>query len=767
MISIPADLSLKHHFVSNIAPESSLSVAQQREESDPLVFNTIVPIDQIENQRAIDRPFTDLQEDRVLQSGLLESTTSWVSEWDGYDWLFLIYLCGIGLLLVLFAIQAYRIMYLIRTGKVKNQGTFKIVEHDQLSSSFSFMNMIFINRHRYDRDAYEQILNHEKVHVNHRHSIDMICAELLLIFQWFNPFAWMYKIAIENNLEFITDRHMIHQGVDAQQYQMSLVKVALPEHSFSLVSNYNQSFLKKRIIMMNSQKSTILSGWKYLLLLPLLSLSVSCLNTVHAQNKDSAKEAEAKRVIAPTPPAAPTPPDVPSPPAPPTAIPVPAPPPPPPAPKPPKAIIPPMPPAPPVAPGMKSRVYLDIGSGSKSIDPTEGKWEAEYDDDDICVEFRSSKSKNHWIWSDCFDRDDLPDMSKVNGGSVDFKREAGVLTLSGTWDDDEGEGTYSFASSETFRTRLESLTDENVSESAMLRCFIVNMDAQYVAAIANSGMPVDGDAISALGVHDIDQEDFEDYVRLFRASGLEDFTTDDIVRCSIHDVDADYIGELAAVGFQNLSIDDYIRMSIHDVDARFVLELKDFGFESLTADEIVQLSIHDVEAEYLADLRSEGITELSVEELVQFSIHDVEPGFIGSLRKAGVSDMSNDDIVRMSIHDVDEDFITELKGAGVQDINVDDLIRFSIHDIDADYIVGLRALGFNGISNEDIIRSSIHDVEVDYVSGIIGLGIEDVDIDDIIELSIHDISIRDLKRAIEKKGSNASFRELRREAMNY
>jgi beta-lactamase regulating signal transducer with metallopeptidase domain len=55
----------------------------------------------------------------------------------------------------------------------------------------------------------------------------------LLIFQWFNPFAWIYRREIESNLEFLTDDQLMQQKkVDKQSYQLSLVKVSAPTFSF-------------------------------------------------------------------------------------------------------------------------------------------------------------------------------------------------------------------------------------------------------------------------------------------------------------------------------------------------------------------------------------------------------------------------------------------------------------------------------------------------------------------------------------------------------
>src|SRR4030095_13044662 len=89
---------------------------------------------------------------------------------------------------------------------------------------------------KYEWETYNQILLHEKIHIRERHTIDLAIAELLLIFQWFNPFAWIYRREIESNLEFLTDDQLMQQKkVDKQRYQLSLVQVSAPH--FPLMFN--------------------------------------------------------------------------------------------------------------------------------------------------------------------------------------------------------------------------------------------------------------------------------------------------------------------------------------------------------------------------------------------------------------------------------------------------------------------------------------------------------------------------------------------------
>ena len=60
----------------------------------------------------------------------------------------------------------------------------------------------------------------------------------MLVFQWFNPFAWLYRREMESNLEYLTDDQLVHRHeVDKESYQLSLVKVSAPHFPLSLTTN--------------------------------------------------------------------------------------------------------------------------------------------------------------------------------------------------------------------------------------------------------------------------------------------------------------------------------------------------------------------------------------------------------------------------------------------------------------------------------------------------------------------------------------------------
>ncbi|HEY4207158.1 MAG TPA: M56 family metallopeptidase, partial [Puia sp.] len=193
--------------------------------------------------------------------------------------LFYLYLSGVIMLalnllrqMVMLLLQRYR-------SPVIRDGNYRIVTTTGMRGPCSFGNIIFIHPSEYDPQTYQQILLHEKIHAGGWHTMDILIAELGIIFQWFNPFIWLFRRELENNLEFLTDRNVLrHPGVERAAYQLSLVKVAAPDVSLNITSNYNQSLLKRRIIMMNAQNSSRHTAWKYLFLLPVFILLAGLLN---------------------------------------------------------------------------------------------------------------------------------------------------------------------------------------------------------------------------------------------------------------------------------------------------------------------------------------------------------------------------------------------------------------------------------------------------------------------------------------------------------
>ncbi|MFC3196813.1 TonB-dependent receptor plug domain-containing protein [Parapedobacter deserti] len=154
---------------------------------------------------------------------------------------------------------------------------------------FSFWRNIYLNIHSHGDDELSEIFEHEQIHVNELHTVDVLASEICSVICWFNPAAWLVRIAIRENLEFITDRRVLQSGVDKRTYQYSLLKVGQQAAVNSVLANsFNFNSLKRRIIMMNMRSSSRLQLGKYVFAIPVIAFFVLVFTLTKAYEQDSA-----------------------------------------------------------------------------------------------------------------------------------------------------------------------------------------------------------------------------------------------------------------------------------------------------------------------------------------------------------------------------------------------------------------------------------------------------------------------------------------------
>ena len=214
-------------------------------------------------------------------SNTIEQNINWIQI------LIITYLFGVLFFSSKFLIQLTSLGLLIIKHEPIKQGGYYFIETSKNVSPFSFFNFIIFNRTHFTIDELEQIINHEKGHVNQWHSVDTILSHLLVITLWFNPFVWLFKKAVEQNLEFLADKYALELANNEKLYQFTLLKTCNPNFSTYITNNFYNSLIKKRIIMLHKNKSKNKNQWKYLLLLPLLVSFAFLFNTkTIAQDKN-------------------------------------------------------------------------------------------------------------------------------------------------------------------------------------------------------------------------------------------------------------------------------------------------------------------------------------------------------------------------------------------------------------------------------------------------------------------------------------------------
>jgi len=154
---------------------------------------------------------------------------------------------------------------------------------DEEASAFSFWQSIYINPSKYSENEIKAVVVHEDVHVKQWHTLDILLAEVSLVFYWFNPGIWLIKKAISENLEFFTDREILKQGVNAKNYQYSLLYASFNTSPNAVVNHFNISTIKKRIIMMNAKKSSAFSLGRYSIMIPIVAALLLVFGTSKAE----------------------------------------------------------------------------------------------------------------------------------------------------------------------------------------------------------------------------------------------------------------------------------------------------------------------------------------------------------------------------------------------------------------------------------------------------------------------------------------------------
>lgn len=201
------------------------------------------------------------------------------------DILLSIYLTGVFIFMCRFLFNLFQIFRIIKRYNVSNREGFNIVFTDARLAPFSFFNWIFIDRNIQGEDA-ERILKHELIHVSQKHSIDVILMELLIIFQWFNPIAWIYRHSITEVHEFLADEGAVKKGIEIRMYQQLLLSMAMGISTSELSNNFNYSLIKKRIFMMTRKKSGKYTSLKGFVAIPVLALTI----IIFACNKENPTE---------------------------------------------------------------------------------------------------------------------------------------------------------------------------------------------------------------------------------------------------------------------------------------------------------------------------------------------------------------------------------------------------------------------------------------------------------------------------------------------
>ncbi len=160
-------------------------------------------------------------------------------------------------------------------------------------SPFSWFRYIIMSEKDWQENRREIVL-HEMAHIRRCHSMDVAVCNMMIVFQWYNPAAWLLKRELQAVHEYEADEAVLSAGVDATHYQMLLIRKTVGERLFSMANNLNHNSLKKRITMMKIKRTNPVQKAKIAFVLPLAAMTVAAFASQKVENLSDKVEQESE-----------------------------------------------------------------------------------------------------------------------------------------------------------------------------------------------------------------------------------------------------------------------------------------------------------------------------------------------------------------------------------------------------------------------------------------------------------------------------------------
>ncbi len=581
-----------------------------------------------------------------------------------------------------FLIQLIVLCYRSFSKDVIRDNDIRIVEITGNKAPCSFGNTIFINPSKYEWETYNQILMHEKLHIRQKQSIDLLLAETMLVFQWFNPFAWKLRKEMEANLEFLTDDLMVHSaGVDKTNYQLSLLQVSAPHLPLSLTTNYNQSLLKKRITMMDAKKSNLHTMWKYFFLLPVLVLFACLLNQPVAISQPTAS----------------------------------------------------------VKPENKVRRVTQTeteGSWFATIKNDHISFQFKNDDEDHqsfnsssfqLTEFPSLPRGAAGSFSLTREAGTMAFTGKFEGDQGMGKYKFTGDKQYGTFMDKEiGETlterdlmVFFFVNiSKAYVQMLKTQGFKSIGKNDVIPMAALKIDAEYIKSLKESGY-------KDLGIHDIIP--FKSlgidgsYIQDIRKAGFPDISAQQLIAFKAQKIDKAYLEKLQAAkkndnaAAKEMHAEEVISYKALDIDDAYIKSLKDAGYTNLDKGDLTAMKSLGITPEYATSFKSAGYDVVPAHDLIAMKSLGITAGYAKSFKEEGYSDIHLQDLIAVKSLGITNDYAKSFKAVGYERIAIRDLIALKSQHITPDFIQGFGTVGYKNIPIQQIISLKSVGVTPEYI----------------------------------------------------
>ncbi|MCB0465193.1 MAG: energy transducer TonB [Aequorivita sp.] len=245
-------------------------------------------------QKSIPQEYTFQLPAVVIDGNTSETISSGASLW--FPNLLDFWILGILFGALFFLWKIYKIAKLYFSGTTEYSDGFKLKILPKTDKAFSFFNTIFLGENISEENK-ANIVAHEKIHIEQKHSGDLLFFEMFRIVFWFNPMVYLFQNRLATLHEYIADATVTAEKDKKQYYQNLLSEVFQTEKISFINTFFNQSLIKKRISMLQKSKSRKTAQLKYLLLLPVICgmlIYTACSNDPKADEAQTVQQSDSE-----------------------------------------------------------------------------------------------------------------------------------------------------------------------------------------------------------------------------------------------------------------------------------------------------------------------------------------------------------------------------------------------------------------------------------------------------------------------------------------
>ncbi len=241
--------------ISLVLPFVKIYIDEQQADSNTLVASTVYLGNYVNN-------FS------VSIATPVAKTIPWLKIFTG------VYLLGAAVMSVRLLFAFKQILDIRKTGIHTKVSGHLCVLSDKVKSPFSFFNTIYLPlQHSFSEVELNEVIVHEKAHVSGMHTWDVILMELLCIKLWPSPMIYLYRKSMKEVHEFVADAAVL-KDTHWENYAQLLVSQQHNQLQNILSNQLIYSQLKKRLLMMNKERSGFAARYKYLGIIPLLLIAL-------------------------------------------------------------------------------------------------------------------------------------------------------------------------------------------------------------------------------------------------------------------------------------------------------------------------------------------------------------------------------------------------------------------------------------------------------------------------------------------------------------